>query len=332
MAQGYAGAKSPVDEYFHSYTRHLKERIFPGRRVRKVSLHGGFTCPNLDGTKGRGGCIYCDNRSFSPSAASRGTDIRDQLEKGMAKLRAITGAESFIAYFQPFSNTYGSVDTLRSVYEQALAHPDVVGLAIGTRPDCINGEVVRLLEELAGRTYLSLELGLQSANDATLERINRGHSVKDFTRAMELCAGRGFEICVHVILGLPGENSDDFGHTAESLSHHEFHSLKLHPLHVVKGTALARLYAQGGYIPLMMEEYVGAVVDFLERTHPSVALQRFTGDAPKELLVAPDWCRHKMALLRAVKAEFQRRGTRQGTGFTATMPHAISKRGNSNLG
>ncbi len=302
-----------MEPYFYSYSRHLHERIFPGIRVRKVSLHGGFTCPNLDGTKGRGGCIYCDNRSFSPSAANRAVSLRSQLETGMAKLRTITRAEKFIAYFQPFSNTYAPVAELRVLYEQALDHPDVIGLAIGTRPDCIDADVVDLLEELSRRTYLTLELGLQTANDATLERINRGHSVGDFIRAMELGSGRGFEICVHVILGLPGETCEDFKITAETLAGCAYHSLKLHPLHIVKGTALARLHAKGAYIPLTREGYVSAVVDFLERVSPSVALQRFTGDAPKEILIAPDWCRDKMDVLRAVKAEFARRGTRQGS-------------------
>ena len=201
---------------------------------------------------------------------------------------------------------------MKSLYKEALAHPDVIGLAIGTRPDCITPQIADLLEELGRETYVSLELGLQSAFDETLDKINRAHHFVDFVHAMDLCGGRGFEICIHVILGLPQESSLHFRRTACSLIRWKYHSLKIHPLHVVKGTVLASQFRKGDYTPLERTEYVSGVIDFLERVPPSVGIQRFTGDAPIELLLAPFWCREKAAILEAMLSEFRERGTWQG--------------------
>lgn len=290
----------------------MKAKGLLGKRIRKVTLNGGFTCPNIDGAKARGGCTYCDNRSFSPVAGSRGKSITSQLKEGTEFLRSHLRSDGFIAYFQTFSGTYAPTARLRSLYEEALAFPDVVGLAIGTRPDCITPQTADLLQELSRRTFVTLELGLQSAFDESLQRINRAHLFAEFAATMDLCRGRGFDICVHVILGLPGEGRLHFQETAAALGRWPIESVKIHPLHVVKGTALAREFARGEYCPMEMEEYVAGLVDFLERMPPETAVQRFTGDAGADLLLAPLWCTRKSAILEAMKAEFLRRGTCQG--------------------
>ncbi len=308
----YSGMRN--GRYFHTtFASQLAGKGFAGRRIRKVTLNGGFTCPNIDGSKARGGCTYCDNRSFSPAAASRGLSVTRQLEQGTAFLRSRLGAEGFIAYFQTYSGTYASLPRLRALYEEALAFPGVVGLAIGTRPDCLSAGVVDLLEELAQRTFVSLELGLQSAFDESLRRVNRAHGFAEFAAAMELSQGTAFDVCVHLILGLPGEGPPHYRETAAALGRWTYQSIKIHPLHVVKGTALARDFTRGGYRPLEMREYVEGLVDVLERIPREVGVQRFTGDAGPDLLLAPLWCRDKGRILSAMQAEFLRRGTCQGS-------------------
>lgn len=301
------------DNCYTPYARQLAARGFTNVRVRKVPLHGGFTCPNIDGTKARGGCTYCDNRSFSPVAGQRATPVSRQLADGSAFMRERLRAQRFIAYFQAFSGTYAPVERLERLYREALAAPDVVGIAIGTRPDCVTPAVADLLDDLARSTYVSLELGLQSAFDETLQRINRAHTFAEFSETMNLCAGRGFDLCVHLILGLPGEGPAHYRATARALGAWRYHSLKIHPLHVVRGTRLAAQHAAGEYSPLTRDEYVAGLADVLERIPVDVGIQRFTADAPPPLLVAPSWCQDKNAVLNALKAEFARRGTRQGS-------------------
>jgi radical SAM protein (TIGR01212 family) len=299
-------------DLYTPYASLLRARGLPGRRIRKVTVNGGFTCPNIDGSKARGGCTYCDNRSFSPAAGSRGRSITRQLEEGTAFLRERLRADAFIAYFQTYSGTYAPAARLRALYEEALSFPGVVGIAVGTRPDCLEDETLDLLEELARGSYVTLELGLQSAFDETLRRVNRAHGFREFADAMDRCQGRGFGICVHVILGMPGEGPPHYRETAAALGRWRYDSIKIHPLHVVKGTALARQFARGEFLPLELEAYVAGLVDFLERVPPEVGVQRFTGDAGADLLLAPAWCSGKSAVLEAMKAEFRRRGTRQG--------------------
>ncbi len=294
------------------YSEVLKSKGLSGTRIRKVTVNGGFTCPNLDGTKGRGGCTFCDNRSFSPVAGDRGLSITDQREKGTTYLRKRYQADKFIAYFQTFSGTYAPVERLETLYRQALEFPDVIGLSIGTRPDCLTPEIVALLEELGKKTFLTLELGLQSAFDVTLEKINRGHTFEEFARAMDLCSRKSFDLCVHVILGLPGETKSHFRSTAETLGRWYYQSIKIHPLHVVRGTVLEKQFLCGEYEPMEMETYISGVVDFLERIPSDVGVQRFTGDAPEAMLIAPKWCRNKFGIMEAMKSEFERRGTTQG--------------------
>lgn len=309
-----------------SYASLLAQKGFAGRRIRKVTLNGGFTCPNLDGTKGRGGCTFCDNRSFSPVAGSRGIPIPEQLRAGIDFHRDRSRVDGFIAYFQPFSGTYARVERLESLYRQALAHPDVVGLSIGTRPDCVDARVADLLARLSRETFLTLELGLQSAHDASLRRINRGHGFAEFAQAMDLCAGRGFDLCVHLILGLPGEGPEHFRATAEALRPWRYESVKIHPLHAVRGTVLGEEYLAGKWAPLGSDEYIAALADTLERIPSAVGVQRLSGDAPPGMLLAPLWCRSKDALRAALESEFERRGTWQGYALGETPPQAGPER------
>lgn len=316
-----------------SYASVLARKGFRGRRIRKVTLNGGFTCPNLDGTKGRGGCTFCDNRSFSPVAGSRSVPIAEQLRAGIAFHRERGRVDGFIAYFQPFSGTYAPVDRLESLYRQALAHPDVVGLSIGTRPDCVDGKVADLLARLGKETFLTLELGLQSAHDDSLRRINRGHGFAEFAQAMDLCVGRGFDLCLHLILGLPGEGPEEFRATAKALRPWRFDSVKIHPLHAVRGTVLGAEYLAGTWAPLGFADYVAAMADFLERIPAAVGVQRLSGDAPPDMLLAPLWCRGKDALRDALESEFRRRGTWQGFALGEASPEAGSESGSgSELG
>jgi radical SAM protein (TIGR01212 family) len=315
-----------VEPYLYTpYTTRLAALGFAGRRIRKVPVNGGFTCPNLDGSRGRGGCTFCDNRSFSPVAGSRGTSVSRQLEAGTGYFRERLGADGFIAYFQTFSGTYAPVERLRSLYEEALAFPGVVGLSVGTRPDCLDPEAIDLLDEMAQKVPVTLELGLQSAFDETLRRINRGHGFAEFAEAMDRTEGRRFDRCVHVILGLPGEGPPHYRETAAALGRWRYEGIKIHPLHVVRGTVLAKDFAAGRYRPPELAEYVEALADFLERIPPGVAVQRFTGDAGEDLLLAPLWCRGKGAILSALRREFFRRGTCQGARLAMGRPERVAR-------
>jgi uncharacterized protein len=298
--------------YYTPYSKILETKAPAGMRIRKVTINGGFTCPNIDGTKARGGCTFCNNKGFSPSAGDRGLSVSKQIEKGIAFHRQHFKVDKFIAYFQTYSGTYASVERLSYLYNQAVKHPEIIGIAIGTRPDCINKDIISLLEDLSKTTYLSLELGLQSAFDESLEKINRAHTFADFTEAMNLCLDKNFEICIHAILGLPGESTNHFRYTANALNKWKYHSLKLHPLHVVIDTVLAKQFLSNEYIPLQFEEYINGVVDFLECVPSTVGIQRFTGDAPSEMLLAPLWCKNKFKIMAAMNREFKRRGTAQG--------------------
>jgi len=295
---------------YFAYNFFLRRKF--GQRVHKVSLDAGFTCPNVDGSITTGGCVFCDNRSFSPSRRLPRTTIAGQLEAGIRHIRRRFKCDRFLAYFQPATNTYAPVERLRPLYEEALAHPDVVGLAIGTRPDCVPPDVLDLLTELAGRTYLSVEYGMQSMHDRSLDWMNRGHHHDAFVDAVERSQGRGFEICAHVILGLPGESPADMLATARELARVNVDAVKIHNLYAVKNTPLAEQVARGEVRLLDREEYVEILVDFLERLPPGCVVERISGDAPPDFFIGPAWCLDKAGVKRAVEEEFARRGTRQG--------------------
>lgn len=290
---------------------YLRRRF--GQRVQKITLDAGLTCPNRDGRVGMGGCLYCNARGSGTGAWGRGLSITRQLAEGAARLQKRYGARQFIAYFQSFSNTYAPLEHLRALYEEALAFPGVVGLSIGTRPDCLSPEILDLLAEYARTRLVWLELGLQSAHNETLRRINRGHDVACFTAAVQEAAGRGLEIVAHVILGLPGEGPAHFAATARYLAGLPLQGVKIHICYVIRGSGLERLYLTGAYQPLSEAAYVQAVLDFMELLPPYLVIHRLTGDPHPEELVAPAWCRDKARVLRLIKKEFARRGTRQGS-------------------
>jgi radical SAM protein (TIGR01212 family) len=295
---------------YYSYNFHLRRKF--GERVHKVSVDAGFTCPNVDGTVAVGGCVFCDNRSFSPSRRLPRTSITGQIDEGIRRLQMRYPAKQFLAYFQPATNTYAPVDRLRRLYEEALAHPDVVGLAIGTRPDCVPDDVLDLLAEFAGRAYLSVEYGLQSIHDRSLDWMNRGHHYDAFLDAIARSRGRGFEICAHVILGLPGESHEDMLATAREVARLRLDAVKLHNLYAVRNTPLADQVADGSVRLMERDDYIRTVVDFLELLPPDCIVERIHGDAPPDYLIGPSWCLDKNGVRQALDAEFQRRDTWQG--------------------
>src|SRR5262245_42975512 len=295
--------------YAHSFYLHRK---YNGRRVQKVSLDAGFTCPNVDGTVAIGGCTFCDNRSFSPSRRVRRQKILDQLDDGIRRLKHRYEVDQFIAYFQPATNTYAPVDRLRTVYEAALSHAKVVGLAIGTRPDCVSDEVLTLLEDVAGKTYLSVEYGLQTIHDRSLDWMNRGHHHGATIDAMRRSRGRGFEICGHVILGLPGEMDEDMLATAREVARLGFDAVKIHNLYAVKETPLAEQVARGDVTLMNRNDYIRVLIDFLELLPPEMVVERISGDAPPDYFLGPSWCLDKPGVLLALRQEMERRDTWQG--------------------
>ncbi len=271
-----------------------------------------MNCPNRDGTLGSQGCIFCDPASFSPSRRLAGLSISQQIARGIQTLSARGRVTKFVAYFQPGTNTYAPVDRLRAVYEEALDNPQVVGIAIGTRPDCLPPPVLDLLAEISARTFLVLEIGLQSIRDGSLQWLRRGHDYQCFCRAVEAAAKYGLKVGAHVILGLPEESTHDAQATAQELNRLGVHSVKLHNLYAVRGTQLAGMLAAGQVRLPNMSEYVQLAADFLECLSPRCVVERLSGDAPPEYLIAPLWCRDKAAVRAAIEAELQRRDSRQG--------------------
>jgi hypothetical protein len=301
---------------YHQYNFFLRNRF--GHRVQKVSVDAGFTCPNVDGTVALGGCTFCDNRSFSPSRRLPRQGLVGQIDEGVRRLKTRYNCDHFLAYFQPATNTYAPVEKLRPLYEEALTHPRIVGLAIGTRPDCAPDDVLDLLEEFASRTYLSLEYGMQTIHDRSLDWMNRGHHHDAFLDALARSRGRGLEICAHVILGLPGETRDDMLATAEELARLDLDAVKIHNLYAVKNTPLAEQVAAGKVTLIERDAYVELVVDFIERLPPRCIIERTSGEAPPDYFVGPAWCLDKLGVRRAIESEFARRATWQGRRYEAS--------------
>jgi len=273
---------------YYSFGNYLK-KIF-GERVNKVCVDGGFTCPNRDGFKGRGGCIYCNNDSFKPKGTEPRKSITQQLFEGIEYQKKRYKTKKFIVYFQPFSNTYDRIENLEQLYLEALSHPDVVGLSIGTRPDCINDNILDMLEELAQKTHLWVEYGLQSMHDKTLKFINRGHTVRDFHNTYIKTRKRlGINVCVHIIHGLPFETKDMMLDTVKYLADIKIDGIKIHQLHVVKNTILKKMYLEGQFTLPTLDEYLDLIAKSLELLPPNVVVQRLFGLGPQELLIAPDW-------------------------------------------
>nr|VFK34075.1 MAG: hypothetical protein BECKMB1821I_GA0114274_106017 [Candidatus Kentron sp. MB]VFK76573.1 MAG: hypothetical protein BECKMB1821H_GA0114242_106319 [Candidatus Kentron sp. MB] len=294
----------------HTFGQFMLKRH--GCRVHKVAINAGFTCPNRDGQKGRGGCTFCNNASFNPSSRQI-PPVAAQLESGRRVIRKRTRAHRYMAYFQAYSNTYGEVEHLRSLYDEALAESDVIGISIGTRPDCVPDAILDLLAEYRDRGFeMWLELGLQSCFDETLRRVNRGHGFAEYRRAVRAAHERNLPVCAHLIAGLPGETAIHTRMTLERVLEEGVEGLKLHPLHVVKGTLLANQWRAGEYEPLTLGEYIAMAADLVERTPAHVVYHRLTGTASGRLLLAPGWCAYKWRVLNGIEQELRLRGTRQG--------------------
>lgn len=286
-----------------------------GGVVRKISVDAHFSCPNIDGTVGRGGCVFCDAVSFSPSRRFGLEEIDAQIDDGIKQLQRRFDTDKFIAYFQPSTNTHAPLETLRQAYEIALRRPEVVGLAIGTRPDALGNDVLDLLAEIASKKWLSLEIGLQTSCDRTLRLLNRGHDYACFVDAVCRASQRGLRLGTHLILGLPGETRDDVRLTAKRVAALPIHSVKLHHLYVVKNTKLARMYEAGEIELTPIEEFAEEVVDTLELLSPDVVVERVSGEADSQYLVAPDWTAIKHAGRNAVDQALRKRNSWQGKFF-----------------
>jgi len=278
-----------------------------GEKVHKISLNANLTCPNRDGTKGIGGCTFCNNASFNPDARNP-ANISQQLAAGRRVIRKRTGAKKYIAYFQAYTNTYGDIKELKCLYDQALAENDVIGLSVGTRPDCVPEPVLDLLAEYQEQGFeIWLELGLQSAFDSTLERVNRGHGYSEYRTAIHHAHARELKVCTHLIVGLPGE---DNRHCAASLMRvldEGVAGLKLHPLHVVKGTQLANEWRRNEYSPWSLDRYVSTAADLIEMTPEDIIYHRVTGTASDNLLLAPQWCSQKWRVINLITQELHQR-------------------------
>ena len=274
---------------YNDFSTFLKHH-FPFK-VQKISLNAGFTCPNRDGTKGYGGCTYCNNQTFNPEYCRTDKSIVQQLEEGKLFFARKYPQMKYLAYFQAYTNTYGGLEALRRKYEEALAVDDVVGLVIGTRPDCMSDELLDYLAEQKERTFVLIEYGIESTSDKTLRRINRGHTWAETVDAVRRTSERGILCGGHVILGLPGETRADMVRQAEDISSLPLTTLKLHQLQLIRGTRMAREYEEKpeDFHLFDVDEYMEVVIDYVERLRPDIVLERFLSQSPKNLLVAPDW-------------------------------------------
>ncbi|MDD7099973.1 MAG: TIGR01212 family radical SAM protein [Paraprevotella sp.] len=283
-----------------------------GCKAQKLSVDAGLTCPNRDGTLGRGGCTFCDNRTFNPAYCRQGGSITDQLEAGKRFFARKYPTMKYLAYFQSYSNSYGTLSHLKELYEEALRVPDVVGLVIGTRPDCMPDALLEYLEELNRRTFLLVEYGVESANEETLVRVNRGHTFAQARECIIRTAQRGIRVGVHMILGFPWETRSELIRQAQLIASLPITTLKLHQLQVIKGTQLAREYELHPWPLPTAEEYVDLVLEYISHLPPSLVLERFVSQSPPEYVIAPRWGLKNHEFSALVKKAIQKRSTQLG--------------------
>lgn len=335
----------PFMSYYTPLSTFLSKHF--DHKVQKISIHAGFTCPNRDGTVGRGGCTYCNNQSFNPEYCSTGESVSEQLERGKSFFRRaqrkraekrgkmeVSEGETlkYLAYFQAYTNTYGETERLICLYEEALAVPDVVGLVVGTRPDCVSDELLDYFARLQERAFVLIEYGIESTSDASLLRINRGHNYAVAVDAVRRTHARGLPVGAHFILGLPGEEAAFTTSQADAINRLPIDTLKLHQLQIVRGTAMAQEFLRqreraasdptfrSDFHLYSAESYAALVVDLLERLRPDLVVERFTSFSPKSLLLAPDWGLKNYEFTALVEREFRQRGTRQGSLWDGTCP------------
>lgn len=305
--------------YFNDFGGYMRRNF--DFKVQKISIDGGFTCPNRDGTKGTGGCTYCNNRTFNPAYCHRNRSVTEQMNEGIAFFAHKYPKMRYLAYFQAYTNTYDSLEVLRTRYEEALKVDGCVGLVIGTRPDCMPEELLDYLQELARRAYVMVEYGVESTDDATLLRINRGHDYATAVDTIRRTAARGLPVGVHIILGLPGEERVSLIRQARQLSELPITTLKLHQLQLIRGTRMAEEFDESprDFHLFELDEYIEVVVDYLENLRPDIVVERFASQSPKELLIAPDWGLKNYELVEKIKRRMRERDTWQGKNYSATL-------------
>ena len=301
------------DRYNH-LNKFLKEKF--GERTLKICIDGGFTCPNRDGTKGTGGCIFCSEKGSGEHIDSS-KNITEQVENYFKSYKALR-ANKFIVYFQKFTNTYDTLDNLKEKYDAALIDKRIVGLAIATRPDCITEEIAKLLKSYANKYYVTVELGLQTSNDETGKLIHRGYSSNDFTKAVELLNKYNIDVVTHIMVGLPNETIEDLKNTVEFINKHKIQGLKIHSCYVVENTVLADMYKKGKYLTLSLDEYLGNAAYILTHISPNVIIHRISGDAPKNLLIAPEWNLHKKWIINGLNKLLETKDLYQGMEYEKT--------------
>mgnify|MGYP002638847269 FL=1 len=302
-----------LNRRYHNYNYYLQKTY--GEKIRKVSLHGGFTCPNRDGSKGRGGCVYCNNDSFVPHYINKDMSIPLQMEASIPFMIDRYDVQKYIAYFQAYSNTYDELDKLKRMYEEAVDYPNVIGLDIGTRSDCVDEPLLEYLAGLNERVNVTLEYGIESVHDKTLEWMNRGHDYESVIKAVELTKQYGIKVAGHIILGFPVESKEMMLETGVAANDLGLDFLKIHQLHVVKGTVLAKRYQDKPFPLFQADEYIELVADILERLDPEIVIQRLFGDAPDEILIAPRWGYNIPKLTHLMDLELNHRDTWQGRLF-----------------
>ena len=294
--------------------------LFP-YKVQKISLNAGFTCPNRDGSKGWGGCTYCNNQTFSPDYCHTDKGIKEQLGEGVQFFGRKYPDMKYLAYFQAYTNTYDEFERLKVIYENALRYPDVVGLIVGTRPDCMPDELLDYFAELSRKTFVMVEYGLESTLDKTLERINRGHTHAESEEAIRRTAAKGIYTGAHLILGLPGESREEILHHADVVSALPLTTVKLHQLQLIRKTKMALEYRENpeDFHLFTVDEYIDVVIDFVERMNPAITIERFVSQSPKELLIAPDWGLKNYEFTAKVLKRMEERGAYQGRTFTPLL-------------
>jgi len=300
-----------------NYNQVLKSEF--SERIQKISINAGFTCPNRDGIKGTGGCTYCNNQTFSPEYCHKTKPIGQQMEEGIAFFHHKYQSQLYLAYFQSYTNTYDSLDNLKAMYNEVLSYPNVAGIVVGTRPDCVNDEMLDYFAELSKKHYVMIEYGIESTSDETLAFINRGHDYACAEKTIKSTAGRAIRTGAHIILGLPNESREVILSHADKLSKLPLTALKLHQLQLVRGTKMVQQYAEHPewFHLYTADEYIDLVIDFLEKINPEIAIERFVSQSPKELLVAPDWGLKNFEFTDKVEKRLKERDTWQGKQYNA---------------
>lgn len=314
MDNGYEKYGFPTGKRYNSFVGYFKNKY--GERLQKIVLDAGFTCPNRDGKVGRGGCTYCDNAAFHPSYSTSGKSLHQQLDEGIEfhKVRYRT-TEHYLAYFQSYSNTYAPLERLKALYEEALSHPDVVGIVIGTRPDCVDEQKLDYLASLAQKHVVIVEYGIESCYDSVLSRINRGHDFETARKAVHMTASRGIDVGAHFILGLPGETRGMMLEACALINELPLRSAKFHQLQIVKGTRMEKEYAQrpDDFERFTLDEYLDFFTDMLERLRPDLYIERFAGEVPPRFVNETPWgLIRNVELLRLLDARLEERNTWQG--------------------